>query len=171
MNGRKDDAEKPRWSLLPWEALKPVVDVLTFGARKYAPDNWKRVPEWKDRYDSAMERHLVAWRSGEWADSETNLPHLAHALCCGLFLLAMELRGRSQVQESLWLKTGEGLVLGQCVQCGARRNVVNSEGWCYGCFSGTTPPATPGSGDESTATAGREVAQVRAAEHGEGTGA
>ncbi len=41
----KHDTEKARWDLLPMDAVSPVVDVLTFGAKKYAPDNWKTVPE------------------------------------------------------------------------------------------------------------------------------
>lgn len=88
--GVKFDAGKPRWSLLPWGAVRHIVDVLTYGAKKYADNNWMKVPEWKDRYDSALERHLVAWRSGEWLDPETKMPHLAHAGACLLFLLSLE---------------------------------------------------------------------------------
>ena len=51
--GRKDDAEKPRWDLLPWGPVGEVVAVLTFGARKYAPDNWKHVPAARERYFAA----------------------------------------------------------------------------------------------------------------------
>lgn len=90
-DGRKDDAGKPRWGLLPWRALGSVVDVLTYGAKKYAPHNWQKVPEARERYEDALERHLVAWRLGENVDPESGLPHLAHAACCLLFLLAFEL--------------------------------------------------------------------------------
>jgi Domain of unknown function (DUF5664) len=85
--GRKDDANKPRWSLLPWEPLRSVVEVLTQGAVRYGDNNWQVVPNSRDRYFSACQRHLTAWWSGEQDDSGDKLPHLAHAICCLLFLL------------------------------------------------------------------------------------
>lgn len=85
--GTKQDAEKPRWDLLPLETLDDVVKVLTFGVKKYSPDNWKRVPDAKNRYFSAMMRHISAWQQGEHLDPESNLPHLAHAGCCLIFLI------------------------------------------------------------------------------------
>lgn len=88
--GRKDDAGKERWSLLPWESLKGVVRVLTFGARKYAPDNWRKVPDARRRYTDAFFRHFVAWKLGEKTDPETGESHLSHALCCLLFIDALE---------------------------------------------------------------------------------
>jgi hypothetical protein len=88
--GRKDDQDKARWDLLPWDAAEQVVEVLTFGARKYAPDNWRHVPEPQNRYFAAAMRHLVAWRNGQQDDPETGLPHLAHATCCLMFLLSRE---------------------------------------------------------------------------------
>jgi hypothetical protein len=88
--GDKFDTDKPRWDLLPLEAIACVVDVLTYGARKYAPDNWRAVPDAKRRYYAAAQRHLSAWWLGEQDDPETKLPHLAHACCCTLFLLALQ---------------------------------------------------------------------------------
>ncbi len=85
--GRKDDSGKAPWHLLPWGAVAEVVRVLAFGAAKYAPDNWQQVAQPGDRYFSAAQRHLVAWRQGERVDPESGLPHLAHAACCLLFLL------------------------------------------------------------------------------------
>ena len=35
----------------------------------------------------ACHRHLQAWWSGERLDKESGLPHLAHAVCCLLFLM------------------------------------------------------------------------------------
>jgi len=88
--GVKYDNDKPQWSLLPFKALKEVVDVLTYGAKKYAPDNWKKVPDARRRYIDAGFRHLTAYASGEKLDSETGKSHLAHAICCLLYLLAFE---------------------------------------------------------------------------------
>ena len=82
----KFDSNKPRASLLPKGAVNAVIRVLEFGARKYAIDNWKTVPDAKTRYYDAMQRHLDAWWNGEKKDQETGESHLAHVICCGMFL-------------------------------------------------------------------------------------
>jgi hypothetical protein len=88
--GLKLDQGKREWHLLPWEAAEQVVDVLMFGAKKYAPDNWRHVENAQTRYLNAAIRHLLAWKRGEAHDPESGLHHLAHAACCVLFLLALE---------------------------------------------------------------------------------
>jgi hypothetical protein len=89
--GRKFDGGKLQYGLLPPLALKATVEILTFGAEKYEPDNWKHVPDSKRRYFDAMQRHLWAWKEGEQNDSETGKNHLAHAMCCLMFLLEKDL--------------------------------------------------------------------------------
>jgi hypothetical protein len=84
--GRKFDGGKLQYGLVPPNALKATVEILTFGAEKYEPDNWKWVPDSKRRYFDAAQRHLWAWKSGEQNDQETGKNHLAHALCCLMFL-------------------------------------------------------------------------------------
>lgn len=88
--GRKDDVAKERWDLFPWATAGDVVDVLTYGAEKYAPENWRKVENWRDRYWAATQRHLYAYRMGEKRDPESDLPHLAHAICCLIFLNELE---------------------------------------------------------------------------------
>ena len=85
--GRKDDSSKRRYSLLPKGAVNSVVDVLEFGSKKYADNNWQKVPDAKTRYYDAAMRHLDAWLNGDLKDAETGLPHLAHAICCLMFLM------------------------------------------------------------------------------------
>jgi len=87
MKGVKWDKEKPRWSLLPWREVRQIVEVVSYGSTKYEDFNWQRVKPFKDRYLSAMMRHLEAYFSGELKDPETGYYHLAHAGCCLLFLL------------------------------------------------------------------------------------
>lgn len=84
--GIKYDTKKEQWHLLPLEVLRDVVHVLMCGARKYEPDNWKLVKP-KERYYDACIRHLSAWQDGERIDFETGKNHLAHAICCLIFLL------------------------------------------------------------------------------------
>ena len=88
--GIKFDDEKLRYSLLPPGTVKQVAEVLEFGARKYAPDNWKHVPNARARYYDAAHRHIEAWWSGEIRDQETGKHHLAHAVCCLLFLMWLD---------------------------------------------------------------------------------
>jgi hypothetical protein len=85
--GVKYDASKLRYSLLPLDSLQEVIKVLEFGAKKYAPDNWKYVDDAEARYWDAAMRHIVAYKIEDKADSETGLSHLAHAICCLLFLI------------------------------------------------------------------------------------
>jgi hypothetical protein len=88
--GKKYDSGKPDWSLLPFKAVSETVDVLTFGAKKYGPENWRLVPNAKKRYLAAAFRHVVAYAMGEKKDPESGLSHLSHALCCLLFILELE---------------------------------------------------------------------------------
>lgn len=92
--GEKHDGEKPNWSLLPFSPMSEVVSVLTYGARKYQPDNWRHVEDADNRYFSAAMRHIAAWKIGHKKDPETGCSHLAHAVCCLLFMMWFESGGR-----------------------------------------------------------------------------
>lgn len=88
--GRKDDADKLRWSLIPVGVINDYIQVLEFGAKKYDVDNWKHVPDAHFRYYDAAMRHINAWWEGEAVDKESGLSHLAHAMCCITFLMWLE---------------------------------------------------------------------------------
>lgn len=83
--GVKHDASKLAWDLLP-ESLEDVVAVLTFGAAKYKPENWRHVDDARRRYVAAAFRHLWEIARGRNLDAETGMPHAAHLACCALFL-------------------------------------------------------------------------------------
>lgn len=100
--GAKDDAEKPRMELLPFDTLVEVARVLTYGAKKYAPNNWKKVPDAKERYTGALLRHLAAWRRGEMFDEEAqgeSIRHIAQVACNALFLVWFELNNKEEKDE------------------------------------------------------------------------
>lgn len=84
----KFDGDKVRYDLVPPSATKGMAEVLTLGARKYKPNNWKQCEE-PERYLAAMYRHLEAWRAGEVTDQETGLHHLAHAMTNIAFMLEL----------------------------------------------------------------------------------
>lgn len=85
---KKFDGDKVRYDLVPPSTTKALAEVLTFGARKYEPNNWKKCTElW--RYEAAMLRHIEAYRSGEILDVDSGLPHLAHAMTNLAFLIEL----------------------------------------------------------------------------------
>ena len=83
--GIKFDSEKLRYDLIPHEVLEGLAEVLTYGAKKYADNNWKNVDP--KRYEAAMFRHYIAFKKGEQNDSESSLHHLKHMLTNAAFLL------------------------------------------------------------------------------------
>jgi hypothetical protein len=94
MVGRKDDFGKPRMELLPFGVLVEIAKVLTHGAKKYAPGNWQKVPDAKNRYTGALMRHLAAWKEGEDVDPESGedrLLHIAQVACNAMFLTWFEI--------------------------------------------------------------------------------
>lgn len=82
----KEDGAKVRMSLLPFLPLEEVAAVLTLGAKKYSAHNWRKGFAYSRLTDAAL-RHISAFNEGETLDVETNLTHIAHAICELLFLL------------------------------------------------------------------------------------
>ena len=74
--------------LLDPYAIEELSKVLTFGAQKYEAHNWKKGIS-ASRLVAAAFRHLFAFVRGEDIDKESGLPHVAHAMCCCMFLLWM----------------------------------------------------------------------------------
>lgn len=97
----KADTGKVRLELLPFGPLVEVGKVMTFGAKKYREHNWRRCPS-RARYLGAALRHLFAWALGEDFDPESGLRHTAHACCCCLFLLGIELDGVAADDRDHW---------------------------------------------------------------------
>ena len=101
MTGIKYDSAKPKMNLLPPKAIVEVAKVLTFGAEKYDAENWRKLDDLQNRYTAGALRHIFAHMDGEKLDSETGLSHMAHALCCLLFKLEIELEDGESKEEEL----------------------------------------------------------------------
>lgn len=100
--GRKDDGGKYRHSLVPKGVLKEVIAVLMWGAKKYGDENWKTVSNFKERYYNALRRHIDAWwEDGITNDHETGQHHLAHAICCCLFLIWLDRNTIPEVKKDV----------------------------------------------------------------------
>lgn len=85
-SGVKYDHGKPLMYLIPPNMEMQLAAVLSFGAVKYGPGNWRELDDLKNRYLSAAMRHINAIRRGEDYDEETGLLHAAHAVACLMFL-------------------------------------------------------------------------------------
>lgn len=90
-NDRLDD--KLRWELLPMEEVEDVVKVFHYGAKKYAQDSWKNVPDGFERYRAALMRHMMAYLKGERIDPESGLQHLAQVTWNAIAMLYYDKHG------------------------------------------------------------------------------
>ena len=86
--GVKADDGKPMMDLLDPAFLEGTAQVLTFGAKKYAPHNWRKGIK-ASRLIAACLRHLCAIMRGEDLDKETGLHHGYHLACEVMFLTSM----------------------------------------------------------------------------------
>ena len=85
--------EKPRYDLIPGDALEEVAKALTHGAAKHEARGWETSPRrWGGEFAAAM-RHLWTFARGEHTDPDSGLSHLAHAAARILILLAYRKRG------------------------------------------------------------------------------
>lgn len=73
----KFDKQKPRMALVPASLSISCARALTYGARKYKANNWRKADS-IEQYISALMRHFDAWREGEENDPESGLSHLDH---------------------------------------------------------------------------------------------
>jgi hypothetical protein len=89
--GKKFDAAKLRWDLVPWRAMKEIVKVLMHGAKIYGEHNWKQVDQAPRRYWAASMRHAIEHWLGQEKDEDTALSPLAHQAVDILFLLEAKL--------------------------------------------------------------------------------
>lgn len=85
--GLKLDSGKAMLSLIPPSLIFEVGKVLTYGANKYAPNNWRYVENAEQRYKDALLRHLFSYLNGEENDEESGLSHLSHVATNVAFLI------------------------------------------------------------------------------------
>lgn len=113
--GIKYDGTKLRYDLAPPVAMDQLMAVMTFGAVKYGPDNWRDVDGAEARYLAAAQRHLMAFqaarkgvRNSSRLDKETGLSHLSHALTCLAFMVELEV-GEMMTEDEIAAVVEKGL--------------------------------------------------------------
>lgn len=103
--GIKNDFKdsKLRWDLLPLDVIEKVVEIYTFGAKKYKENSWQNLPNGYQRYKAALFRHIVAYEKGEVYDSESGYMHLAHAAWNAIAMLYFGMRAEtdSDIEKAL----------------------------------------------------------------------
>lgn len=75
---------KPKWSLVHYKSLEPMIRVLEYGCLKYAPYNWMKPMDLTEILES-MQRHLAALMDGEIFDAESGISHMGHLQCNAMF--------------------------------------------------------------------------------------
>ena len=85
MEADKEVEGKQRWDREFQYAFDHIIEVMTYGAAKYADRNWEKGLPWRKALGALM-RHIRQFRAGETIDPESGLPHMAHAAwwCCAL---------------------------------------------------------------------------------------
>ena len=79
---------KLSWSLVDFESMESMVEVLMFGAKKYERHNWKSGLD-VDEVCESLARDLFAFMNGEDKDKESGLSHIGHIQCNSMFLSYM----------------------------------------------------------------------------------
>ena len=87
--GERKNKGKARLELIAPSLMYEVAQVMEYGAKKYAPDNWRRGMKWSVPYACAV-RHLTKWWMGERVDEESGCSHLGHVVANIMMLIEYE---------------------------------------------------------------------------------
>lgn len=92
----KQDAGKPRLSLVPSQIIWDIAQVREYGNVKYHdPDNWRTVE--LERYIDALYRHFLRFLDDPHSiDEESGLEHYKHMACTMAFICAMLAQGKEE---------------------------------------------------------------------------
>jgi hypothetical protein len=83
-DGKQSKIER-NWSLLPWDSLALVVQVLEEGDKKYGRFSWKTIPM-QDHINHVVEHSIATYQ----VESKLLLmEHLTHSICRAMFALQL----------------------------------------------------------------------------------
>ena len=82
--GLRYNTGKRKWSLVHFQSFELMIEVLEFGAKKYAPKNWQLGMD-KSEILESLQRHVARLFDGEEIDKESGLHHIGHIMCNAMF--------------------------------------------------------------------------------------
>ena len=82
--GLRYNEGKPKWSLVEFNSLIPLVKVMEYGEKKYSRDNWKKGLDSAEILES-LSRHLFALMQGDEIDNESGCEHIGHIMANAMF--------------------------------------------------------------------------------------
>lgn len=85
--GLRFNDNKLRYDLMEPFAQQELARVFTFGAKKYAANNWLKGMDWT-KCLASLKRHVAEWELGQDFDDETKCFHMAHAAWNALALVS-----------------------------------------------------------------------------------
>ena len=88
------DATKLPLGVVPDTVAIYAAMAFAEGATKYGSYNWRAAGVRASIYKAALERHLMKWWNGEWADPATHVPHLASVIACAGIIADARLCGK-----------------------------------------------------------------------------
>lgn len=80
----RENQGKPKWSLVHYKSLEPMIRVLEYGMNKYEKDNWKKEMS-LDEIQESLQRHIASVMDGETNDVESKILHMGHIMCNAMF--------------------------------------------------------------------------------------
>lgn len=89
---KKEHPNKVRMELVDPISIEAVARVFTAGAIKYSPWGWLDGQQYSVLI-GALERHLLAFKTGRVIDEESGEHNMAHVIANAIMLLGLELRG------------------------------------------------------------------------------
>lgn len=75
---------KPKWSLVHYGSMVPMIRALEHGLREYGKDNWKKGLDPTEILES-IQRHLASIMDGELVDPSTGVSHMGHIQANAMF--------------------------------------------------------------------------------------
>ncbi len=96
---QKDVAGKPRFDLIPPEAMLALAEVYSLGAEKYEDRNWEKGIPFNVAL-GALKRHLNAFELGDMINSNDGcLEHISHVMWWAVALITFIKRGKVELNN------------------------------------------------------------------------
>lgn len=87
------------WTLLPFDALALVLQVLEQGAAKRGRDNWKTIPSF-EHIQHLLEHAIASHQCSH--DESLAIEHLTHVVCRALFALQVLYEEHHEARETVY---------------------------------------------------------------------